>query len=55
MFVKIMLWCERWDLNPHITKIHAPQTCLSANSSTAAHHVSIAAGRVVVNPFSSIF
>lgn len=30
-------WCERWDLNPHITKIHAPQTCLSAYSSTLAY------------------
>ena len=47
-------WCGRWDLNPY-ARAHAPQTCLSANSSTAAHHVSIAVGMVVVNPFWSNF
>ncbi len=31
-------WCGRWDLNPY-ARAHAPQTCLSANSSTAAHRV----------------
>ena len=31
-------WCGRWDLNPYACA-HAPQTCLSANSSTAAHRV----------------
>ena len=32
------LWCGRWDLNPYACA-HAPQTCLSANSSTAAQGV----------------
>ena len=31
-------WCGRWDLNPYACA-HAPQTCLSANSSTAAQSV----------------
>ena len=31
----VQLWCGRWDLNPH-ARAHAPQTCLSADSSTAA-------------------
>ena len=31
----LLFWCGRWDLNPH-ARAHAPQTCLSANSSTAA-------------------
>ena len=43
-------WCGRWDLNPYACA-HAPQTCLSANSSTAAHHVIIAAARFIVNSF----
>ena len=29
-------WCEWWDLNPYV-KTHAPQTCLSANSSTLTY------------------
>ena len=45
-----LFWCGRWDLNPY-ARAHAPQTCLSANSSTAAHHVIIAVGMVVVNCF----
>ena len=53
-WVAIFTWCGRWDLNPYACA-HAPQTCLSANSSTAAHHVSIAVWRVVVNPFYSFF
>ncbi len=44
-------WCGRWDLNPY-ARAHAPQTCLSANSSTAAHHVIIANGLSIVNSFS---
>jgi len=28
-------WCGRWDLNPYALA-HAPQTCLSASSSTTA-------------------
>jgi len=47
-------WCGRWDLNPY-ARAHAPQTCLSANSSTAAHHVIIAADRFIVNSFSRKF
>ena len=43
-------WCGRWDLNPYACA-HAPQTCLSANSSTAAHHVIIAVGASNVNSF----
>ena len=43
-------WCGRWDLNPY-ARAHAPQTCLSAYSSTAAHENSIAAGGRVVNSF----
>ena len=30
------IWCARWDLNPH-AEAHAPQTCLSAYSSTRAY------------------
>ena len=36
--VVLYFWCGRWDLNPYACA-HAPQTCLSANSSTAAHRV----------------
>ena len=31
-------WCGGWDLNPH-ANAHAPQTCLSADSSTAANSI----------------
>ena len=33
--VSVIFWCERRDLNPY-AEAHAPQTCLSANSSTLA-------------------
>ena len=32
------VWCGGWDLNPH-ANAHAPQTCLSAYSSTAANSI----------------
>lgn len=34
----IFSWCGGWDLNPH-ANAHAPQTCLSADSSTAANSI----------------
>ncbi len=35
-WVVLVVWCGRWDLNPYACA-HAPQTCLSANSSTTAN------------------
>ena len=48
-----LFWCGRWDLNPY-ARAHAPQTCLSANSSTAAHLYSIRAQGKFVNIFFKI-
>ncbi len=33
---RIFSWCGRWDLNPYGCP-HAPQTCASASSATAAN------------------
>ena len=51
IIIRVLLWCGRWDLNPYACA-HAPQTCLSANSSTTAHHVIISKETESVNTFS---
>ena len=50
----ICFWCGRWDLNPYACA-HAPQTCLSANSSTAAHRVLYDAASKKSTPIFSFF
>ena len=37
----VYYWCRRRDLNPYVLKTQAPQTCVSANSTTSTEYTRV--------------